>query len=950
MICFELAQADRGTGVFVADAEGNEICRVAVCGDQNRSERAWNLCGPGDNNSNLWIDMKSYPVPFVGEGTIRVAILVGDRAAKFAVSPDGEHWTYYNQVIKSSGKIPAYVGVYCVPHQSHARSIALQAVQVRRPKVAATFAEAPLSEYFRSVLEGTGGTAEKLALIGSAATMINGYDGGNRDLLVGAVQRVLDDAVAAGEPAAFSQTWLAAVSMSCPQRFVHRIRWTAALETEATALIYRFDWAKLRRLAELLRSWQGLRRFFDDLPEEERPLTRLADWIDSVLPRQWAMPPRLRSEGGRYRPLLLPPAGKEGFNAMTELLSTLEGKAFREACQIITGSADPTAIGLTPDPQDPRLFCDYAVAVRGLIERNAELRSAMNAEFSQLASLRLQTAINSADHDGLANVAVQFVGTPAASEARYRLGDQALSSGRFFEAMGHYRLALRDTPDAKQTQGIAARMRLAAAMMGSEYGTPVREAVRLGNVEIEPPEFERIVDRMRRHNGPRSGGQSGRAGSRLMTPPAGALSGRRWGQVEDFASAPSGALPRELDWAARQMGLFVDSSLRCVSRSNITSWKLGEGRSEWSQPLEFAAGKTVWPMIAPCPVRVENSIFLRRTGKEQPDLACIDAADGKLKWSLALNDGLAADPIAVGRELLLFTVQKVFPQKLQLIFSRVDVATGQTVAAQPVLEFLDVWEGELPCQAVQVDDKIVATVGGAIFCCRLDGRVHWVRQQVWIPPRSSEEQPRPWCLQKHEPPAVRESIVAAFQPGMRSVEFLDLVSGRLLGFVIAPQIDQIVGFAGDHLVVRAGSELWGIDTDSGRGLSAGPQAARADTPKADSADRTGSSYSAAGGFRIAWRHAMPHPTEAMLTCSSGEVLYVAARRPTEENAPAIVEANWMKAADGQVVAQKVIEGLPPKQSLFGPMCAADQSLWLLVGSQDQPQQRTLWEISETKTP
>lgn len=950
MICFELEQADRGTGLLLADAEGNEICRLAVCGDQNRPERAWNLCGPGDNNSNLWIDMKSYPVPFVGEGTIRVAILVGDRVAKFAVSPDGMQWTYYNQVINCSGKIPAQIGLYYVPYQSSVRSIALRAVEVRRPKTAPKFAEAPLSEYFRSVLEGPGSTADKLALIASAATMINGYDGGNRDLLVGAVQRVLDDAVAAGEPAAFTQTWLAAVSMSCPQRFVHRIRWTAVLETEAIALIYRFDWAKLRRLAEMLRSWQGPRRFFDDLPEEERPLSRLADWIDSALPRPWAMPPRLRGEGGRYRPLLSPPAGKEGFNAMTELLSTIEGKAYREACQIITGPADPTAIGLTPDPRDARLFCDYAVAVRGLIEANAELRAVMNAEFSQLASLRLQTAVNNADHDGLANVALQFVGTSAASEARYRLGDQSLSSGRFHEAMGHYRLALRDTSDAKQVQGISSRMRLTAAMMGVEYGVPVRETVRLGNVEIEPAEFEKTVERMRQRSGTRSGGVSRDAGSLLLTPPAGPLTGRRWGQVEDFTSAPAGALPRELDWAARQMGMLVDTTLLCVSRSNITSWKLGEGRSEWSQSLEFAAGKTVWPMIVPRPVRVEHSIFLRRSAKEQPDLACVDVANGKLKWSVALHDAVAADPIAVGRELLVFSVQKVFPQKLQLIFSRVDVATGQTVASQPLMEFLDVWEGELPCQAVQVDDKIVATVGGAVFCCRLDGRLQWVRQQVWIPPRSSEEQPRPWCLQQHDPPAVHESIVAAFQPGMRSVEFLDLVSGRLLGVAIIPQIDRIVGFAGNRLVVRAGSELWGIETDSGRNIVARHQAEQAEPPEAAAAGQSDSGSAAAARFRTAWRHAMPQPTEAIISCPSGRVIYIAERRPTKENGPTMVEAIWVDAVGGQELARKAIEGLTPDRPLLGPMCVADRSLWLLVGSQDQPLQRALWEISQKKSP
>ena len=948
LICFQIDQADRGAGVLVADAEGNEICRLAVCGDQNRPDRAVSLTGPGDNNVNTWIEMKSYPVPLIGKGKTWVGILVGDRVAKLALSPDGSQWTYYTQVINCSGKPPARIGVYCVPHQSFPRSIALRAVQVRRPKTAPGFAEISLADYLRSVLDGPGSLAERRSLIVATATMINGFEGGNRDLLVGAVQRLVDEAVAAGEPSAFSQTWLAAAGMGCPQRFVHRVRWNAALESEAMALIYRFDWAKLRRLAEMLRSWQGPRRFFDDLPDEERSLARTADWIESTLPRPWAMPRRERGEGGYYRPLFTAQTGKEGFNAMTELLSTIDGKAYREACQIITGPTDPAEVGLTPDPHDPRLFCDYAVVVRGLIERSAELREVMKAEFGQLGALRLQTAVNNADHDGLANVAVQFVGTPAASEARYRLGDQSLSSGRFHEAMGHYRLALRDTTDAKQLQAIASRMRLTAAMMGVEYGSPVRETVRLGNVEIEPEEFERIVDRMRRRQGRQSGGEIGPSAAVALKPPAGPLAARAWGPVEDRSSGPAGALPRELDWSARQMGLFPGASLLAVSRGELSSWKFGEGRREWSHSLETAAGKSPWPMIFPRPVRVENAIFVRRPAKEQPDLACIDAGGGGLKWTVALHDAVAADPIAVGRELLVFSVQKVFPQKVQLIFSRIDIATGQTIASSPLAEFLDVWEGELPCQAVQVDDKIVATAGGAVICCRLDGRLQWVRQQVWIPPRNSEEQPRPWCLQEHAPPAVREAIVAAFQPGMRAVEFLDLVSGRLVGVAIAPEIDQVVGFAGERLVIRAGSELWAIErTDEPADLP-GSQAGPTKQSQVDPADRVVRTSGASAGFRTAWRHAMPQPTEAIMATSAGDLIYVAARLPADENAPIAAEATWLDSTNGRVLVRKTIEGLTLPKALFGPLSGADRSLWLLVGTQEKPQERTLWEIGEKR--
>ena len=128
-----------------------------------------------------------------------------------------------------------------------------------------------------------------------------------------------------------------------------------------------------------------------------------------------------------------------------------------------------------------------------------------------------------------------------------------------------------------------------------------------------------------------------------------------------------------------------------------------------------------------------------------------------------------------------------------------DAATGRVRSRVPLVEFRDLWRGQLPCQAAVVEEKIVAAVGGCVLCCDVAGRVHWVRRQVWIPPPSVEySSGREWIDQAFSPPVVEEGLVFATQPGVWAVECMELEGGRLRWRQPLGGLVRLLGLARDQ--------------------------------------------------------------------------------------------------------------------------------------------------------
>jgi outer membrane protein assembly factor BamB len=108
-------------------------------------------------------------------------------------------------------------------------------------------------------------------------------------------------------------------------------------------------------------------------------------------------------------------------------------------------------------------------------------------------------------------------------------------------------------------------------------------------------------------------------------------------------------------------------------------------------------------------------------------------------------------------------------------FVTLDLRTGQLVMQRPLAQFRDVWSRQIPCQAVLVDDKIVATLGGVVTCIDLLGHPQWLRRQAVVP----QTQDYRWYEQVQDPPVISKGMVYAAQPGVREITCLDLETGRL---------------------------------------------------------------------------------------------------------------------------------------------------------------------------
>jgi outer membrane protein assembly factor BamB len=602
--------------------------------------------------------------------------------------------------------------------------------------------------------------------------------------------------------------------------------------------------------------------------------------------------------------MFMPAPSKEGFNALSELLGAVQSQAYREACQAITGQSNPATLGLAPDPQDARLYYAYPVAVRMLIERVGELRRTMNDEFARLGELRLKAALADGDREGMVSVALQFVGTPAAAEARRWLGDQAVSSGHFDEAVGHYRHAMRDAA-AEARSPLAARIRLAEAFRGAEAGSPVGAAVQLGALELPAARFEQLVGETRKARAD----EGLIAASSQSSPPRGDYTARSIGRLDGTSKPDRGASPG-IDWGARQMAAGYSSrSLLLSDIASMAAWQIDDGKELWKQGLR-EGDKNRLPLTAVRPAVAADRVFVRRTMREKADLACFSLNDGQPLWSVLPDDAVVSDPLVSGQNVFVFTVRKSFPQKLVLSLCRLTADSGDTVIVQPVAELLDMWKGELPCQAALIDDMLVATAGGAVLCCHQDGTVQWVRQQVWMPSRDAEQQSRPWFSGQHEPPLTFDDRVLAFQPGMKGLECLDLLSGQLVWQRTLPQIDRVVGVVADRVVVRAGYELIGLEATTGA---------------------------------VAWRHATADVAEALL-CGPSGVVYVKREEHKDDKAPRRPVMVWLDAKNGQAMGESPVEGISQSKPLFGPLLAAGDRAWLVVATEDKPQERTLWEL------
>jgi outer membrane protein assembly factor BamB len=215
------------------------------------------------------------------------------------------------------------------------------------------------------------------------------------------------------------------------------------------------------------------------------------------------------------------------------------------------------------------------------------------------------------------------------------------------------------------------------------------------------------------------------------------------------------------------------------------------------------------------------------------------------------------------------------------------------------------WWSRRCCQVTEYEGGLIATLGGVTVATTDGGEVRWLRKQLSVP---AEEDPR-WILQIQERPLVAGSRLFVAQPGARTVECLDVTTGRREWQAVLPEVVGIVGLAGDVLVVRTESDVRGLDGSTG-----------------------------ATRWRYEAANAVGFPM-----CDESRVM-MAASEAVDGSAQQQIRLTWLSTADGRVVKRSVVEGLSDLDPRLGPIVSVGGKAFGFFGRGQQEVTREVVEL------
>jgi outer membrane protein assembly factor BamB len=441
------------------------------------------------------------------------------------------------------------------------------------------------------------------------------------------------------------------------------------------------------------------------------------------------------------------------------------------------------------------------------------------------------------------------------------------------------------------------RLRLAAAMLGRLEGEPIREDVEIGGVEWTAAEFEALVEEMYVRSEEAAGAMPGPVGSRTLAPTEVPLPAQYeselWARFDGDLGRDSQQTRPAVDFAGRQLAAMVEDDLLLVTnRFQTAAYEIESGKQRWVNRLDKQQGGAhAWPLASMPPVVAGGRVFVRRLSNRGPELACLGMGDGKLLWSARPGDHVASDPLVAQDQLLAITAAGTQESYLQLNLAAFDPRSGELLFQRPLVQLRDVWNREVPCRAIALDDRIIAVAGGSVICCDILGQVHWLRRQAWVPKALDEN----WDQQHVQVPLEDDGLLYIAQPGVRVVECLEAATGRLRWQHVLPDLCRLVGIVEGNLIVETAEGLQAYNSRSGS---------------------------------LLWRREADLLT-AQACGLPGKLLVVESERAeNEETQPALV---WLDAATGHEVLRCELNKLADRQPMVGPLVVHGDRMWTFFG-------------------
>jgi outer membrane protein assembly factor BamB len=973
-VVFRLGEATPGTGIYFGDDTGKPLYVLSVMRDQRTRQPAIQFQQPNANWFEMGADLNQLQAPFIGPGQW-LRLIVGSGTIKCWTSGDGVHWSRVLDPLRGIRGGWSHVGLLS-SKWNDPRRIVLEHLRISELTAFSNFADPQLcarvpatvingdpnppawqARVVESLPSGVDMTAWRAACAMRTLASVPPSNLGNL-LLTGLIEENAARQVPAAERLAtlnqlaevydawdhqdsyrLSQNyeqlarrlmregdrepWTKAASLLLSAPICTNAQFQTVPDSPATAeLLFRIvaeEWSEVRQLCRRLTLYSRPAYPEQGWPDNRQRTRLLVEWsrvnaeraladklhegqADVTVPFHWQHP-------------LIANSSKEGFNTLAELDAALAEQSYRDACQIISSARPDLALGLFPDGGDPRLLLSLTQAVDLAMRDNPQLQQTMVSQFSAIGRLRLQQAAADANPRVMQALAVQFFGTSAAATAHQWLGDRALVIGDFAWAASEYEQALRSAePD--QRPSISARLRLAAAMLGRDAGEPVKETVSLETVKVAPDAFERLVAEMKQQ-----------AVAKGIAPPAVVESSPRLGvkpvryEVQhraalrgDVGENPGNPNSGEIDWVARQTGWsLVKDVLYLSNRFQVTAYNVKSRQQVWTQPVgKEQAPANGWPLTPARPVVAGERLYVRRLAKANPELVCLNSANGQVRWTTKNAVNVASDPLLLQDRVYALTFATPHENGLSAIdFSQIDATSGDVVSQQPVIQLRNLWDRQLSCQAVIAGTRIVGVAGGTVFCCDFTGRPVWVRRQQWIPPSqalaANEQSP--------SVPLVIGNRLFVSQPGVFAMECLDLETGRRVWQEPIPDLRRMIGLTGERLIVETARGWQALGITDGN---------------------------------LLWQHDADQVLDAQVCPASGDLLV--ARREIQQNDVWRAVLLWLNAETGRELARLPLDQLNDKQPFLGPVVVDQDHLWALFGRTLRDPHRDLFELLPTADP
>lgn len=967
-IVFRIDDADQGTAISLGDPAGNPLAHLTVLRDQKSQQLTIGVQFPKETKDVSEHDPAQFPAPYFAPGQW-VRLVAGLGTLQVWTSGDRLHWGHLvkNPIQDVHGAIRS-IGVMTLPG-AMPRSITLGHLEVR--ELSGLMAQADAANLERvpnfapeELRDGTlwihralqshppGSEPDRWLNTCAIAALSRGPQ---RDFGITLLKRILDGA---NQPQADPQQAIAALRDAVllmdvweePQalpfaeqlqtiglRMLERgerhpsqmIRaawlrmplWTITsakssldrlANRELTAAVGRGDWKQAVALAQESQFWNTPPLPGAVLPESGQALDRLAMWVravaaeqqpglagaDSALPLAWRHP-------------LVQQLNKEGYNLRAELDAALQGQAYDDACRLVTSLGNAEFEGMLPDLRDRQLFVSMPTAVLTALRDHPEFATAMNREHGKSGLVRVRQAIADGQIDVIRSATVQFLGTPAAAEAHRWLGDLQLAAGKFAEAEAHYRFAL-DSAAADQLDQLHPRLRL-AAVWGGKSLVAASEKFPAGGLDLNgytltAAEFEALMQESKTQSLV-AGVSAPQLTTKLIPPvlPAGyklelksqfdGHPGNNPGRTEFRFGDPFG---KQLSYAVD------DKSVYLSNRFQINAYDQQTGQVRWAQGVGSEQGEAYdFAFHAMRPLIHQDFVFVRRLTRAGVELCCLKRADGAIVWKQRPMTHVLTDPVIWQGELCALVGGKVEDDHLQVEFARFDQQTGTVVSTKPVVRFRDVWNQAIPCRWNPTERWAACQIGNVTACLGSEGDVRWLRRPTWLPTPVDD---LATDFRAPEPVISGNRLLLAV-PGSRTLDCVDLVTGRLTWRTPIPEIRGLRGAQGSRVVVDVGDSLLGVDPVNGD---------------------------------IVWRTALGTPLEAW---TMNDDLILCSRRGrglTPQQKPNLV---WLDAITGRELSQTQLDAADKEDWQLGPIVpVAGNKWWLLGGSGWKDHKRELLEL------